>query len=84
MRAFIDPPGCGPKSADAWCGLMPTNETDLSRRAYYGSVNFVDEQVGLIYEALTNTSQLENTYILWTADHGDGQVTLVSYTPLIA
>lgn len=68
-----DPPGCGPSSADAWCGLMPTNESDLSRRAYYASVAFVDEQVGNIYAALANASLLESTYIIWSADHGDGQ-----------
>ena len=70
-----DPPGCGPSSADAWCGLMPTtqNGSDLSRRAYHGSVSFVDEQVGLIYAALVNASLLESTFILWSADHGDGQ-----------
>jgi hypothetical protein len=37
---------------------MPKNVTDLSRRAYHGSVSFVDEQVGLIYNALLNTSQV--------------------------
>ena len=26
-----------------------------------------------IFDALTKTAQLENTYILWAADHGDGQ-----------
>lgn len=68
-----DPSGCGPKDADAWCGLMPTNMSDISRIAYYGSVAFVDEQVGAIYSTLVESSLLENTYILWTADHGDGQ-----------
>ena len=52
---------------------MPTNVSDLSRRAYHGSVSFVDEQVGLIYQALVNNSMLESTFILWSADHGDGQ-----------
>eukprot|EP00039_Didymoeca_costata_P028213 m.20354 g.20354 ORF g.20354 m.20354 type:complete len:699 (-) comp6817_c0_seq1:68-2164(-) len=67
-----DPGGCGP-TPDAWCGLMPENETNVSRVAYYGSVAFVDEQVGMVYEALVNNSLLSNTYIIWSADHGDGQ-----------
>ena len=40
-----DPPGCGPSNNDAWCGLMPANESALSRAAYFASVQFVDEQV---------------------------------------
>lgn len=41
-----DPPGCGPSNNDAWCGLMPANESAVSRAAYFASVQFVDEQVG--------------------------------------
>ena len=53
--------------------LGASNDTALSRRAYLASVAFVDEQVGRIYAALEETGQLENTFIIWTADHGDGQ-----------
>ena len=52
---------------------MPTVNATVSRRAYYASIAFVDEQVGAIYQVLKNTSLLENTYIIWSADHGDGQ-----------
>ena len=62
--------GGGP---DAWCGKMnPTNET-MGRRAYAGSVRFVDEQIGLIYNTLVATQLLDTTFIIFTADHGDGQ-----------
>eukprot|EP00049_Salpingoeca_infusionum_P014912 m.285382 g.285382 ORF g.285382 m.285382 type:complete len:718 (+) comp15775_c2_seq4:31-2184(+) len=64
---------CGPEFPDAWCGEMPPGEVANSRKCYYGSVKYVDEQVGLIYEALEKTGQLNNTYIFFTADHGDGQ-----------
>eukprot|EP00929_Paragymnodinium_shiwhaense_P012130 TRINITY_DN11881_c0_g1_i2.p1 TRINITY_DN11881_c0_g1~~TRINITY_DN11881_c0_g1_i2.p1 ORF type:complete len:575 (-),score=79.99 TRINITY_DN11881_c0_g1_i2:150-1874(-) len=67
-----DAPGCGPKP-DAWCGQMPEAEMTLSRRAYIASVNFVDEWVSKIYDTLTQTGLLENTWIIWTSDHGDGQ-----------
>lgn len=67
-----DPPGCE-NTADAWCGQRPVNDTTLSRRAYLASVAFVDEQVDAIYSTLQETGLLENTFIIWTADHGDGQ-----------
>jgi len=67
-----DPSGCSDKP-DAWCGQMPVNDTDFSRRAYLASVAFVDEQVASIHATLASTGLLENTFVIWTADHGDGQ-----------
>ena len=67
-----DAVGCGPTS-DAWCGNMPEANMTMSRRAYAASVRFVDEQVGRIYDTLNSTGLLQNTFILFTADHGDGQ-----------
>ena len=68
-----DPPGCGPSDKSAWCGLMPAVGQELGRRAYYANVAFIDEYVGKILAALTSRKLLENTLIIWTADHGDGQ-----------
>jgi arylsulfatase len=68
-----DPSGCGASDLSAWCGLMPQEAQDLGRRSYYANVAFIDEWVGKIMAALTETEQLESTYILWSADHGDGQ-----------
>ncbi len=42
-----------------------------SRRAYYGSVSFIDDQVGVLLDALEDSGQLENTVILFTSDHGE-------------
>lgn len=67
-----DPEGCGSNS-ETWCGELPGNETEYSRRAYVASVNFVDEWVGHIYDALVQRNLLERTFIIWTSDHGDGQ-----------
>ena len=53
-----------------WHGDMGA-ETAISRRCYYGSVSFIDEQVGRILEALDRRGWLENTVILYTSDHGD-------------
>jgi arylsulfatase A-like enzyme len=65
--------GCNPAKLDAWCGNMPANESVFARRCYQANIAFIDEWVGKIFDALTATSQLESTYILYTADHGDGQ-----------
>lgn len=38
---------------------------------YYACISFVDYQVGRILEALERTGELDNTLILFTADHGE-------------
>ena len=45
--------------------------TRRSRAAYYANVTFIDEQIGRILAALEETGRLEDTVILFTADHGD-------------
>ena len=39
-------------------------------QAYLASVNFVDEQVGKIVEALNKSDYANNTYVVFTSDHG--------------
>lgn len=69
-----DAVGCGASAGpDAWCGKMNAMNSTMGRRAYAGSVRFVDEQIGKIYQTLVTTSLLDNTWIIFTADHGDGQ-----------
>ncbi|MCX7590566.1 MAG: sulfatase-like hydrolase/transferase [Kiritimatiellae bacterium] len=41
------------------------------RSYYYGSITFLDEQIGRVLTALRERNLLENTIILFTADHGD-------------
>ena len=38
---------------------------------YYACISFIDYQVGRILDALEETGQLDNTLILYTADHGE-------------
>lgn len=38
---------------------------------YYACVSFIDYQVGRILEALEESGQLDNTMIVFTADHGE-------------
>ena len=52
-------------------GVFPTKEIVESRRSYYASISFVDEQLGRVVQALKDRGELENTIILFTADHGE-------------
>jgi len=57
--------------ADTWRGDLGEEQVRRSRQGYYGSVTFVDEQIGRILEVLGERGWLEDTLILYTADHGD-------------
>jgi choline-sulfatase len=51
--------------------------TDARRRlalgCYFGLVNFVDEQVGRVLQALKETRQDSDTLVIYSSDHGDNQ-----------
>jgi arylsulfatase A-like enzyme len=59
-----------PKPA-LWHGDLGVKQARESRRAYYASVTFIDEQIGRILAALKNRGLYDNTLILMFADHGD-------------
>ncbi|HEX8614027.1 MAG TPA: choline-sulfatase [Telluria sp.] len=42
-----------------------------ARRAYYGAISYVDEQIGVLLRALHDSGQAGNTIIVLTSDHGD-------------
>ncbi|WP_338550422.1 choline-sulfatase [Roseovarius phycicola] len=42
-----------------------------ARRAYYGSISYLDEMIGRVLDALDATDKRENTVILFTSDHGE-------------
>jgi arylsulfatase A-like enzyme len=56
---------------DIWHGDLGEAQVRSSRQGYYGSVEFVDEQIGRILEALEQRGWLEETLIVFTSDHGD-------------
>jgi arylsulfatase A-like enzyme len=56
---------------DIWHGDLGAEQVRSSRQGYYGSVEFVDEQIGRILEALEQRKLLEETLIVFTSDHGD-------------
>ena len=38
---------------------------------YYGAINHVDEQIGLLFSELNKLGMADNTLVLFTADHGN-------------
>lgn len=42
-----------------------------ARRAYYGNISYVDDQIGEILRVLKETGQDKNTIIVFSGDHGD-------------
>lgn len=56
---------------EIWHGDLGQAVVQNSRRGYYGSVSFVDEQVGRILETLERQKILDRTLILYMSDHGD-------------
>ena len=56
---------------DIWHGDLGAEQVRSSRQGYYGSIEFIDEQVGRILETLEQRGWLDNTLIVFTSDHGD-------------
>ncbi len=42
-----------------------------ARRAYFGSISYVDEKIGEVMEALGESGFADDTVVVFTADHGD-------------
>jgi choline-sulfatase len=57
------------------CGLdsQPVDEAKVraARRAYYGAVSYVDDQIGVLLTALADACFAEDTIVVLLADHGD-------------
>jgi len=56
---------------DPWHGDFGAAAVRAARQGYYGSVSFVDEQIGRILETLHTRLEFGNTFIFFLADHGD-------------
>lgn len=41
------------------------------RRAYYANIRLIDDAVGRIVDALQKKGELENTWVIYTSDHGE-------------
>jgi choline-sulfatase len=57
------------------CGLelQPVSEAQVrvARRAYYGAVSYVDDQIGVLLAGLADAGFADDTIVLLLADHGD-------------
>lgn len=57
------------------CGLdlqpVTQEQTRAARRAYYGAVSYVDDQIGTMMGALSDAGYAQDTIVLLLADHGD-------------
>ncbi|MGI9317111.1 MAG: sulfatase-like hydrolase/transferase, partial [bacterium] len=51
----------------------PLNEEQIrtARHAYYGSISYIDQQIGLVLDTLIETGFDQSTMIVLTSDHGD-------------
>ena len=56
---------------DIWCGDLSLDVVRRSRQAYFANVAFVDEWIGSLMKALEKCFLLNDTLILFVADHGD-------------
>ncbi len=56
------------------CGFtepMPAETYRNAVRAYFAMVDFIDDQVGAVLNALAESGQLDNTVVVYTSDHGE-------------
>ena len=50
---------------------QPAQLVRNARRAYYGSMSFVDDEIGRILDALESVGMADDTVIMLTSDHGE-------------
>jgi arylsulfatase A-like enzyme len=64
--------GCGPSLRDEKLAPFPRTEhaVKIHRQEYYAIITHMDAQIGRILDALKESGQAENTWIIFTADHG--------------
>jgi choline-sulfatase len=46
-------------------------DVHVSRRQYCAAIELIDDHVGMILAALESRGQVENTYVVFTSDHGE-------------
>ena len=50
---------------------LTDSEIKNIRRAYFGAISFIDDQVGRLLEALASTDRADNTVVIFLSDHGE-------------
>jgi len=63
----------GDNNVNAWCSQRSKAETERARRCYYGSITFIDHQIGrVLYELKHHDAEAwKNSFIVFLSDHGD-------------
>lgn len=67
---LTDKPRIIQRMRNVWSGMSPLQVREAIR-CYYALCSQIDEQAGRVLQALEDTGQLDNTWIIVTADHGD-------------
>lgn len=69
---YKDAMGCSARLRDEKLAPFPRTEyaVKVHRQEYYAIITHMDQQIGRILKALDETGKRENTYIIFTADHG--------------
>lgn len=69
---YKDDMGCGPNLRDEALAPFPRTEyaTKVHIKEYYAIITHLDEQIGKVLDRLEATGKMDNTYIIFTADHG--------------
>jgi len=69
---FKDGIGNGPGLRDEALAPFPRTEyaTKKHIQEYYALITHLDDQIGAILDGLEESGQMENTYVVFTADHG--------------
>lgn len=69
---YKDAMGCSAQLRDEKLAPFPRTEyaVKVNRQEYYAIITHMDAQIGRILKALDETGKRDNTYIIFTADHG--------------
>ncbi len=69
---YKDAIGCGQTLRDEALAPFPRTTYAIQKhiQEYYAIITHLDEQIGLIIKGLEDAGELDNTYIIFTADHG--------------
>lgn len=69
---YKDAIGCSARLRDEKLAPFPRTEyaVKVQRQEYYAAVTYMDHQIGRILDALEKSGKADNTYIIFTADHG--------------
>jgi arylsulfatase A-like enzyme len=58
---------------NAWRGKMTKEQIHKARAGYLGEISFIDTQIGRLLNWVGKRRDLDNTWFIFTSDHGDMQ-----------